>query len=504
MNETIDKFQPEFDDYELLKVLNQNKLGAVFLARHEEFDVEVTLKVLRDSKDEEARKRLSRAARLLYSFTHPHIVAVRDFGRSPGGYLYFTMNYVPGRDLVGMLEEFNTLDILQSCAIMRQILSALDYAHQKGVLHRNLHLGSIVVSNEDSNPQAVLLGFGVAKVTEDPLKASELTQISAINPVGGLKGTKIGQPQYMAPELALETATVQTDIFSISVIFVEMLTGSIDWRDYLLDGIWASKNPVFFSKRLRDVPDLPEELEQLILAGLAYSPQNRTETAREYLKQLERFLVRKVDRESLTQWFGSIDSSKRLPDINEIRSREHDKVQITIQRVAEAEKKRAQLEIDKIRSLSSDRIARAVMQETGRLERIKAKLSESNMELNPVISKEDLPVVKENAIIRCSGVLSYTTIPNLQKKILEMRGLGHLRIILDFKQVKAITIDSLPHLVRTAKQFGGCHCFALANLSKGMRYLSEIPSILKACRIIEGVLDPMLFEEQMGIYEWSG
>lgn len=503
MFDAIEEYQGEFEDYELLRVLNHNDIGVVFLARHEEFDVQVTLKLLRNPEDEDGRKRITRAARVLYSFVHPHIIAARDFGRTPGGYLYFTMNYVPGRDLATILKDNGPMEPMQACAILRQVLAALDYSHKKGVLHRNLHLGAIVVSNEDYTPHATLLGFGIAKVTEDPLKQDELTQISNINPMGGLKGTEIGQPQYMAPELALYTATAQTDIFSLSVVFVEMITGPIDWRDYLLDGIWASKSPQFFMNRVRSQCELPKELEQLLEQGLAYSAASRIPTANEFLKRLERYLIRKVDRESLARWFGSIDKSKRLPDIGEITSRERDKAKQLIQRITEEEKQRVEDEIDKIRAQSSENIARALEEEKSRMQRVRARLGESG-EYPPPMPMPDLSAVKENAIVRCAGVMSLQTTAKLRGMLLELRQKGHLRIILDLKNIKILTVDALPVLLNVAKLFGGCHCFALANIPKSMAVLKEIPSILRRCRIIDEEINSALFENQMGIYEWLG
>lgn len=503
MYDAIEEYQGEFEEYELLRVLNRNEVGVVFLARHEEFDVQVTLKLLRDPQDEEGRKRITRAARVLYSFVHPNIVAARDFGRTPGGYLYFTMNYVPGRDLASILEDKGPMDPMQACAILRQALAALDYSHKKGVLHRNLHLGSVVVSNEDYTPHATLLGFGIAKVTEDPLKQDDLTQISNINPMGGLKGTEIGQPQYMAPELALHTATAQTDIFSLSVVFVEMLTGAIDWRDYLLDGIWASKSPQFFMNRVRNQCELPKELEQLLEQGLAYSASSRIPTANEFLKRLERYLIRKVDRESLARWFGSIDKSKRLPDIGEITSRERDKAKQLIQRITEEEKQRVEEEIDKIRAQSSENIARALEEEKGRMQRVRARLGESG-EYPPAMAMPDLTAVKENAIVRCGGVMSLQTTAKLRAMLLDLRQRGHLRIILDLKKINIMTVDALPVLLNVAKLFGGCHCFALANIPKSMAIIKDMPKILMRCRIIEDEINSALFENQMGIYEWLG
>jgi tRNA A-37 threonylcarbamoyl transferase component Bud32 len=207
---------PFFPHLEILDLIGQGGMGAVYKARQVRLDRPVALKVLppEEGRDPAFAERFLREARALARLNHPQIVTVHDFGEA-GGYYYFLMEYVGGVDLRQALRA-GRFTPAQALAIVPQLCDALQYAHDKGVVHRDIKPENVLL---DEHGRIKIADFGLAK----------LLGRAPVDP--SLTGTRqvLGTPHYMAPEQMERPATVdhRADIFSLGVLFYEMLTGEL-------------------------------------------------------------------------------------------------------------------------------------------------------------------------------------------------------------------------------------------------------------------------------------
>ncbi len=229
----------EIPGYDVKRTIGRGGMATVYLAIQQSLEREIVLKTLNTTHDESGDffERFLKEGRIIASLRHPHIVTIFDIG-SADDLVYISMEYVDGGDLRGKIE--NRLAPVRGLDLLNKIGQALDYAHKKGIVHRDVKPANILFRS-DGTP---LLGdFGIAK---DFTVDNELTST----------GTILGSPFYMSPEQA-EGLPVdgRTDIYSLGVIFYEMLTGE---RPY--DGDSAIK--VIMKHIQAPVPQLPPELDQ--------------------------------------------------------------------------------------------------------------------------------------------------------------------------------------------------------------------------------------------------
>ncbi|MGP8202188.1 MAG: protein kinase domain-containing protein [Limisphaerales bacterium] len=204
-----------FPQLEILGFLGQGGMGAVYKARQPALDRVVALKILppQTAGGPGFVERFNREARALAKLTHPNIVAVHEFGQV-NGLPYFIMEFVDGLNL-RQLERAGKLSPREALQIVPQICEALQFAHDEGVVHRDIKPENILV---DKKGRVKIADFGIAKILGgEPQVAITETQ-----------GT-IGTPHYMAPEQVEHPTTVdhRADIFSLGVVFYEMLTGEL-------------------------------------------------------------------------------------------------------------------------------------------------------------------------------------------------------------------------------------------------------------------------------------
>ncbi len=229
----------EIPGYDVKRTIGRGGMATVYLAIQQSLDREIVLKTLNTTRDESGDffERFLKEGRIIASLRHPYIVTIFDIG-SADDLLYISMEYVDGGDLRGKIE--NRLAPVRGLDLLDKIGQALDYAHKKGIVHRDVKPANILFRS-DGTP---LLGdFGIAK---DFTVDKELTST----------GTILGSPFYMSPEQA-EGLPVdgRTDIYSLGVIFYEMLTGE---KPY--EGDSAIK--VIMKHIQSPVPQLPPELDQ--------------------------------------------------------------------------------------------------------------------------------------------------------------------------------------------------------------------------------------------------
>ena len=207
----------QFPQLEILELLGQGGMGAVYKARQKHLDRLVALKILppRIGQSQAFADRFVREARSLAKLNDPHIVSVYDFGHTDAGLYYFIMEYVDGTDLRRVIQagEISTSEAME---IISQICDALQFAHDEGIVHRDVKPENILLNKKG---QAKIADFGLAKLVGRPATGYTLTQA----------GQRMGTPHYMAPEQIERPNTVdhRADIYSLGVVFYEMLTGEL-------------------------------------------------------------------------------------------------------------------------------------------------------------------------------------------------------------------------------------------------------------------------------------
>jgi TonB family protein len=263
----------QFGTYKILAPLGEGGMAAVYRAHQPKVDRTVALKVLprQLAGDAEFQARFLLEARVVASLQHPHILPVFDYGESEDGYTYFAMPYVAAGTLARLLKG-DPLPLPRVVDIMRQICDALEYAHSKGVIHRDIKPSNILI---DDRQNCLVADFGLAKLLESN---------AHLTTTGGMMGT----PAYMAPEQALgEPVTHRCDIYSLSVVLYEMMTGRVPYKadTPLAVVIKHTEGRVPLPRTFNAA--LPAAIEDVLLRGLARQPGDRYPSCGELYRALE-------------------------------------------------------------------------------------------------------------------------------------------------------------------------------------------------------------------------
>jgi eukaryotic-like serine/threonine-protein kinase len=261
--------------YEILKLLGRGGMGAVYKARDTELDRIVALKLIRPelAKNPEVLRRFKQELILARQVTHKNVIRIFDLGQSDG-IKFITMDFVEGQDLKSLLLEKTKLAPEQAARIMLQICRALEAAHNEGVIHRDLKPQNIML---DAKGRVYVMDFGIAR--------------SAYLPGMTQTGMLIGTPEYMSPEQGRgEKLTERSDIFSLGIIFYELLTGkSPYYSDTPLATLWKRMQEKATPPIVAD-PTLPQALSDIVVKALEIEPEKRFTTAGEMAHQLEIWL----------------------------------------------------------------------------------------------------------------------------------------------------------------------------------------------------------------------
>ena len=258
--------------YEIHQLLGQGGMGAVYKAYDTELERMVGLKVIRPelAGNIKVLRRFKQELILARQVTHKNVIRIFDLG-SAEGMKFITMEFIDGRDLSSLVEEKRQAP-LEAVMIMRQVCRALEAAHGEGVIHRDLKPQNIMV-NESG--RVWVMDFGLARSME----THGLTQT----------GSVLGTPAYMSPEQAKGTKLdTRSDLFSFGIIFYEMLTGVLPFEaDTILGSLLKRTQEA--PKPPRELnPEIPQELNDLVMKCLAIDPANRYQTAGEVLPVLDR------------------------------------------------------------------------------------------------------------------------------------------------------------------------------------------------------------------------
>src|SRR5215471_8441735 len=263
------------DRYEILKLLGQGGMGAVYKARDTELDRMVALKLIRPelARNPEMLRRFKQELILARQVTHKNVIRIFDLGQS-SGIKFITMDFVEGQDLRHLLLEKGKFAPKEAARILLQACRALEAAHSEGVIHRDLKPQNIML---DPSGKAYVMDFGIARSAYLP----GMTQTGAL----------IGTPEYMSPEQARgEKLTERSDIFSLGVIFYELLMGGSPYAsDTPLATLWKRMQEKAVPPAVTD-PTIPKPLSDIVVKALEIEPENRFATAGEMAAQLELWL----------------------------------------------------------------------------------------------------------------------------------------------------------------------------------------------------------------------
>lgn len=266
--------------YQVIEPIGKGTMGYVYKAVDSRINRPVALKIIRFSDEfdaeliSEIRDRFFREAEIAGKLNHPSIVTVYDVGEDRD-LTYMAMEYLQGKDLELYCEKQNLLPLMKVLEVVYQVADALEYAHTMGVIHRDIKPANIMLLNSGS---VKVTDFGIAKAV-----SSSRTKTGVI----------LGTPNYMSPEQIMgHKMDARSDIFSLGVLFFQLLTGELPFRgdnlSALLYQITQGKHPSV--RQLR--PRLPRACEQIIDKALAKSPSDRFKSARDMKRYINLLMMR--------------------------------------------------------------------------------------------------------------------------------------------------------------------------------------------------------------------
>lgn len=260
----MDALQPgtQLGGYQLESQIGRGAMSFVYRARRPGSSRHVAIKVLLANlaAQEGFVDRFKREARAVSMLAHRNIVALYEYGEHDG-HVYLVMEYIPGQSLGRLMR--GRIPVARSIGYMMQLADALQYAHNLGVVHRDVKPGNLMV--EEKTDRLVLMDFGLSKIAEESL---QLTR----------PGTNLGTPHYMSPEQVLgRPVDGRTDVYAAGIVLYQLVTGKLPFDV-------ESGNAVAVLKRVlqepmpsprSEVPSLPESLERVILTATAKKREDR-------------------------------------------------------------------------------------------------------------------------------------------------------------------------------------------------------------------------------------
>jgi len=291
-----------FAGYEIVRQLGVGGMGEVYLGRHPRLPRHDALKLLPAdvTSDAEYRQRFNREADIVAMLWHPHIVAVHDRGEDDGR-LWISMDYVEGTDAGTLLEQRypHGMPAAEAARIVRAVAEALDYAHERKLLHRDIKPGNILLGEPDSNRQRILLAdFGIARWADDK------SALTATN-------VAVGTVAYAAPEQLLGgPVDGRADQYALAATAYQLLTGNPPFHD--------ANQAVVISKHISETPpdigtQRPElsALGPVIAKAMSKSPDDRYGNCVDFARALDRRLGVAADADPWDATQPALPSAKR-------------------------------------------------------------------------------------------------------------------------------------------------------------------------------------------------
>ena len=265
--------------YRIVRKLGSGGMANVYLAEDEDLGRRVAIKILNDryANDDLFIERFRREAKSAAGLSHPNIVSIYDRGEAEGTY-YIAMEVIEGRSLKELILTRGALPVDTAIGYAKQLLEALRFAHRHGIIHRDIKPHNVLVSADQhvkaNEPRLKVADFGIARYGP-----SQMTEAGSI----------MGTAQYLSPEQARGApVTAASDLYSAGVVLYEMLTGKVPFTgDSAIE---------IAMKHVNELPrppsklraEIPPELDQIVLRALAKEPEERYQTADEFIEDLER------------------------------------------------------------------------------------------------------------------------------------------------------------------------------------------------------------------------
>ncbi|MBP3853830.1 MAG: Stk1 family PASTA domain-containing Ser/Thr kinase, partial [Erysipelotrichaceae bacterium] len=261
--------------YEIDSLIGQGGMADVYLAQDTILNRTVAIKILRDkmSEDPMTLVRFQREASAASKLSHPNVVDIYDVGESEGMH-YIVMEYIRGRSLKQLIQQRGALSVNEALHIMTQLTGAVKHAHLHNIIHRDIKPQNVLVKDDGT---IKITDFGIAV-------ANDSVQLTLNNAV-------MGSAHYLAPETAQgKDATVQVDIYSLGIVFYELLTGKVPYTGKTPTEIAIKhlRQPMPFVRDFN--PDIPQSVENIILKATAKVSEERYENASLMLYDLEHCL----------------------------------------------------------------------------------------------------------------------------------------------------------------------------------------------------------------------
>ncbi len=261
--------------YEILSLLGEGGMGAVYKARDRELDRVVALKVIRPemAAHPEVLARFKQELILARKVTHRNVIRIFDLGEV-GGTKFITMDFVEGHDLKGLVRTKGKLPVEEIVQIVKQVCLALEAAHAEGVVHRDLKPQNIMV---DQQSRVYVMDFGIARSIEP----GGMTQT----------GMLVGTPEYMSPEQVRgEHVGPRSDIFALGLILYELLTGKMPYEANTAQASMFKRTKEPARPAIEVDPNVPPFLSEVARKCLEIDPKRRYQSTREIADDLETWI----------------------------------------------------------------------------------------------------------------------------------------------------------------------------------------------------------------------
>jgi serine/threonine-protein kinase len=308
--------------YRVNRLLGEGGMGWVVVATHLQLEQRVALKFMRSANNPEAGARFLREARAAARIQSEHVARVSDVGTLENGSPYLVMEYLEGEDLAALIDAKGALPDYLAIDYAMQACEGLAEAHAAGIVHRDLKPANLFLARRtDGSVRVKLLDFGISKLAPAPGSQPEIHMTST--------QALMGSPLYMAPEQMRSSRSVdrRADIWSMGTIIYEMLTGHSPFEGDSLPEVCARILSEAPASILTYQPDLPPELDAVVLRCLEKKPEERypdvaalakalstfgTDEIRSTAQRIER--VKRVDLAPLSESYD--DEPTRVGDMD--------------------------------------------------------------------------------------------------------------------------------------------------------------------------------------------
>lgn len=272
--------------YEVERLIGKGGMGDVYKARHRMMNRAVALKVIRPElvSRPEAVVRFQREVTTAAQLSHPNIVTAHDAEQADGVH-YLVMEYVDGIELSTTVKDRGPLPVSEACEYVRQVAVGLQYAHEQGMVHRDIKPQNLMVTDDGT---VKILDFGLAALTPDAVQATDTVEVrSDLTSAGSIMGT----PDFISPEQATDArqADIRSDIYSLGTTLYFLLAGHPPFRDGSVSDklrSHASAEPTSLASLRHDIP---AGLEALVARMTAKNPADRFQTPAEVAAALQPF-----------------------------------------------------------------------------------------------------------------------------------------------------------------------------------------------------------------------